>query len=117
MTPKRGDRAAPPPVGREYDIRFANSQAANGWEDLSQRAPANLRRAYEVIRTNPRASNQPERHHRLKGGLASGTWKGQLNERWQYEVTAAGRVWYLVDHERRTNWITYAGAGHPRETD
>lgn len=38
-------------------------------------------------------------------------------ERWQYEVTGAGRVWYLVDDERRTVWISYAGVGHPKATE
>ena len=117
MSPKRGDRAASPPVGTEYDLRFANSQAAEGWDVLARQATTNLRRAYDAIRANPRATTAPERHHRLKGSLASGVWKGQAHERWQYEVTGGGRIWYLIDDGRRTVWITYAGAGHPRETD
>ncbi|WP_326560628.1 hypothetical protein [Micromonospora sp. NBC_01796] len=117
MSPKRGDRVAPPPTGAEYDLRFANSSAADGWEDLARQAPANLRRAHDAIRANPRAMTTPERHHRLKGSLASGVWKGQTHERWQYEVTGGGRVWYLIDDERRTAWIIYAGPGHPRQTD
>ncbi|WP_199737103.1 MULTISPECIES: hypothetical protein [Micromonospora] len=28
MSPKRGDRAAPPAVGTEYELRFADSAAA-----------------------------------------------------------------------------------------
>jgi len=43
--------------------------------------------------------------------------KGRTLDRWQIEVTGAGRVWYLVDHESRTIWIDYAGPGHPRATD
>lgn len=117
MSPKRGDRAAPPPIGAEYDLRFANSSAAVGWEELARQAAGNLRRAYDAIRANPRAATTPERHHRLKGSLASGVWKGQHLERWQYEVTGGGRIWYLVDDNARTVWITYAGAGHPKETD
>lgn len=117
MSPKRGDRAAPPPVDGEFDLRFANSGAADGWEQLGRHAAGNLRRAHDAIRANPRATAVPERHHRLKGSLASGVWKGQQLERWQYEVTGGGRIWYLIDDERRTAWITYAGTGHPRETD
>lgn len=107
----------PRQTGTEYDLRFANSQAADGWESLARQAPTNLRRAYDTIRANPRTMTEPERHHRLKGSLASGVWKGQAHERWQYEVTGGGRVWYLIDDERRTAWITYAGTAHPRETD
>lgn len=117
MTAKRGDRAAPPPVGDEYDVRFARNEAAAGWEHLARHAPGNLRRAYDAIRANPRSRTAPDRQHRLKGGLGTATWKGEEYEQWQYEVTGGGRVWYLVDNERRTVWVTYAGTGHPRETD
>jgi hypothetical protein len=117
VSPKRGDRAAPPPLTGEYDLRFANAEAAVGWEQLSRQAAANLRRAFDRIRAAPRGEGHTERHHRLKGVLASGTFKGQEMERWQYEVTAAGRIWYLIDDERCTAWITYAGTGHPKATD
>jgi hypothetical protein len=116
VSPKRGDRAAPPPVDGEFDLRFANSAAADGWEQVARHAPGNLRRAYDAIRANPRSAVAPERHHRLKGSLATGGWKGQRLERWQY-VTGGGRIWYLIDDDRCTAWITYAGTGHPRETD
>lgn len=117
MSPKRGDRAAPPPLEGEYDIRFANAEAAAGWEQLSRQAPGNLRRAFERIRASPRAFDKPERQHRLKGALASGLFKGRVLERWQYEVTAGGRIWYLVDDETRTAWLVHAGTGHPKVTD
>jgi len=81
------------------------------------RLPANLRRAHDAIRADPRSISSPERHHRLKGSLATGVWKGQLYERWQFEVTGGGRIWYLIDDDRRTAWIIYAGTGHPIATD
>jgi hypothetical protein len=71
MNPSRGDRAAPPPLGGEYDIRFANSQAAQGWDQLGRHAGANLRRAYEAIRADPRSRSTPERQHRLHGDLGT----------------------------------------------
>ncbi|MFJ9628910.1 hypothetical protein ACIRU8_14540 [Streptomyces sp. NPDC101175] len=117
MSPKRGDRAAPPPVDDEYDVRFANSEAADGWENLGHQAVGNLRRAFERIRATPRAADSPSRQHRLKGALGTGVFKGQGLERWQYEVTGGGRIWYLIDDARRTAWITYAGTGHPKATD
>lgn len=117
MSPKRGDRAAPPPIGEEYDVRFANAEAAAGWEQLGRQAAGNLRRACERIRANPRALDHPERRHRLKGALGSGLFKGRVLERWQYEVTAGGRIWYLVDDDNRTAWLVYAGTGHPKATD
>lgn len=117
MSPKRGDRAAPPAVGSEFELRFASTESCNGWEQLAKQAPANLRRAFEAIRSNPRSTGSPERHHRLKGTLASESWKGVTMERWQYEVTGGGRIWYLIDDTRRTAWITYAGTGHPKATE
>ncbi|MFI9385675.1 hypothetical protein [Kutzneria sp. NPDC052558] len=117
MSPKRGDRAAPPPIADEYDIRFVTSEAADGWENLSRQAAGNLRRAYERIRATPRALDIPDRQHRLKGKLGTAAFKGQELERWQYEVTGGGRIWYLIDDQTRTAWITYAGTGHPKATD
>jgi hypothetical protein len=117
LSPKRGDRAAPPAIAGEYELRFAESAAADGWEQLARQAPANLRRAYDALRADPRSKTSPERQHRLKGSLASASWKGQELERWQYEVTGGGRIWYVIDDERRTVWFTYAGTGHPRATE
>lgn len=117
MSPKHGDRAAPPPIGDEYDIRFANTEAADGWEYLSRHAAATLRRAFEKIRAAPRALDNPDRQHHLRGKLGTSTFKGHTLERWQYEVTGSGRIWYLLDDANRTAWITYAGTGHPKATD
>ncbi len=117
MSPKRGDRAAPPAIGGEFEIRLATSESCQGWEQLAAQAPGNLRRAYDVIRADPRAKANPDRQHRLKGGLGSATWKGIPLERWQYEVTGSGRIWYLIDDDQRTVWIVYAGTGHPKATD
>lgn len=117
MSPKRGDRAAPPTVGTEFEIRFGTGESGTGWEHLARQVPSNLRRAYDTIRANPRSTANPDRHHRLKGSLAVGAWKGAQLERWQYEVTGGGRIWYLIDDERRTVWITFAGTGHPKSTD
>ncbi|HEX6074217.1 MAG TPA: hypothetical protein VFZ32_03010 [Micromonosporaceae bacterium] len=72
---------------------------------------------FEKIRIAPRATDNLDRRHRLKGNLGTGMFKGQEFERWQYEITAGGRVWYLIDDVNRTAWITYAGTGHPKATD
>ncbi|WP_250281967.1 MULTISPECIES: hypothetical protein [unclassified Frankia] len=117
MSPKREDRAAPPPTSSEYDICFATNEAADGWEHLARQAPGNLRRAFDTIRSLPRIRGNPDRHHRLKGALGTATFKGQTLERWQYEVTSGGRIWYLIDDSNRTAWVIYAGTGHPKATD
>lgn len=116
MTPKRKDRVAPPPGPDEWDMRFATSDAAKGWEELCRQAPHNLRRAWETLRTDPCPSPTP-RQHQLKGSLAIGTFDGRHLPCWQYEVTGAGRIWYLVDDERRTVWVQAASTGHPKATE
>ncbi len=117
MSPKRGDRAAPPAIGDEFEIRLATTDSCAGWEHLAKQAPGNLRRAYDAIRASPRATTNPDRQHRLKGQLASMVWKGNTLEQWQYEVTGGGRIWYLIDDVQRTVWIVHAGTGHPKITD
>lgn len=117
MSPRRGERSAPPPTGEEYDLRFASNQAAQGWEQLARHSGGNLRRAFDAIRADPRSRLAPERHHRLKGDLGTAAWKGEALERWQYKVTGGGSIWYVIDDARQTAWITYASAGHPKATD
>ncbi|MFC7549403.1 hypothetical protein [Plantactinospora sp. GCM10030261] len=52
MTPKRGDRVAPPARSDEYELRFATNDAVKGWEDLCRQAPANTRTAFDTLRRN-----------------------------------------------------------------
>lgn len=117
MSPKRGARAAPPPRPGEYDLRFASTEAAKGWDELCRQAPANTRLAFESIRTEPRPAPPTARQHRLKHHLAWGLHNGQRLEQWQYEVTGGGRIWYLVNDDTQTAWLVYAGTGHPKATD
>lgn len=117
MSPKREDIVAPSAVDGEYELRFASSDAVKGWEELARQAPRNVRRAFEAIRDRTRTTAESERHHRLKGELGTGTLRGEEFERWQYEVTGAGRLWYLLDEDKRTVWITDATTGHPKFTE
>jgi hypothetical protein len=71
-----------------------------------------------VVRlADPRSRNDLSRQHRLKFDLKSVKVDGAELEQWQYEVTGGGRIWFAIDDERRTLWITQAGTGHPRQTD
>jgi hypothetical protein len=117
VSPKRGDRAAPPPGAGDWDIRFTDNEAANGWEELCRQAPGNTLAAWTIMRKNPTPPVQSPRHHRLKAALATGLHKGRILDRWQIEVTGAGRIWYLVDSEGATIWIDVARPGHPKATE
>ncbi|MER6621445.1 hypothetical protein [Streptomyces sp. NPDC000931] len=117
MTAGRGDRAAPPAPEGHWEVRFADAASAKGRESLAQQARENTYRAWLAMRTTPRPTVESPRHHRLKGGLAHGTHRGQICERWQIEVTGGGRLRYLLDITRATCWITFASTGPPRATD
>lgn len=113
--PKRGERVAPPPGPGEWDLRFGERGSSEGWEQLCTQAPGPTLAAWTLLRTDPR--NRSERQHPLKGDLATRSIGGRVLEQWQYEVTGAGRVWYCIDDDRRTVWLTLARVGHPGPTD
>lgn len=117
MSPKRGERAAPPAGPDEWEVRFGTNEAAKGWEELCRQAAANTLAAWQQMRTEPAPRISTSRHHRLKGSLVFGDHRGRRHPCWQLEVTGSGRIWYLLDEESRTVWITFAGTGHPRQTD
>jgi hypothetical protein len=117
VSPKRGERVASPPGPGEWEIRFATSEAAKGWEELCNQVPGNTREAWLVLRTEPGPRPPTGRHHQLKYDLATRVLKGIELTHWQFEVTGGGRIWYLLDIAHRTVWIDHAGTGHPRATD
>jgi hypothetical protein len=98
-------------------VRYANSDAVDGWRDLCGKAPANTRRAYETLRSDPKPVQPTTRHHQLKRDLAFVIRDGVRMEHWQYEVTGGGRIWYHVDEGKRTVWLDRVGVGHPKATD
>lgn len=113
--PKRGDRVAPPPGTGEWDIRFGDSAAVDGWDQLSRQSPGPTLAVWAILRTDPR--RRGERQHPLKGELGARSIGGRMLEQWQFEVTGAGRIWYAIDDERRIVLLTLATVGHPAKTD
>ena len=116
MSPKRLDRVAPPPVEGEWEVRFGTSEAAKGWDELCAQASANTRKAFDLMRSRPRPPEDAT-HYRLRGQLASREFGGRTLEQWQIKVTGAARIWYLPDDDRRTVWVVYASAAHPKQTE
>lgn len=117
MTPSKGDPVAPPPGKGEYEIRYACKEAVEGWRELSKQAPGNTLKAWESMRTDPAPCPATPRHHQLKYQLATVVHQGRELPQWQIEVTGGGRVWYLLDEERKICWLRRANTGHPRQTD
>jgi hypothetical protein len=116
VSPKRGDDVPPPPVGDEWRLRFATNEAAKGWGELCAEANGNTRRCYESLRSDPLSTRDPDRQHRLRGRLATAELGGTEYPQWEYEVTAGGRVRYLVDRSKRIVHLVYASTRHPKDT-
>ncbi|MCL2584522.1 MAG: hypothetical protein FWE35_18915 [Streptosporangiales bacterium] len=110
----RGDELHPP---SKWKVVARDRTAATGWRDLAVQAPENLRRAWIALTSDPRSSADLSRQHRLKRDLKQVKIAGAELEQWQFEVTGGGRIWYAIDDDRKTLWVTHAGPGHPRRTD
>ena len=69
------------------------------------------------MRRNPMPRTDTARHSRLHGHLSTVRIGDKRFGHWQIEVTGGGRVWYLVDPDKATVWVDYAGPGHPQATE
>ena len=113
----KGDRV-PRPIGTTgWAFRFRDKAAADGWDDLSTQLTGATATAWDHVTSDPRSGSRPTRQHRLKGDLGSIEVKGVQREQWQYEVSGAARIWYAIDDDARTIWLTAASVGHPKKTD
>jgi hypothetical protein len=74
-------------------------------------------RPAKALRADPVSMNDPDRRHRLRGRLTTASLGGTQYPQWEYEVTAGGRVRYLLDQPRRTVHLVYAATRHPKDTD
>jgi hypothetical protein len=117
LAPKRKDRVAPPPKQGQWDLRYHSSDAVAGWDDLCRQAPGPTNLAWEALTKDPRSRANLGRQFQLKGELATRDVGDKTLEQWQYEVTGGGRLWYCIDDQTRTVWLTRASVGHPSETD
>jgi hypothetical protein len=68
------------------------------------------------MRSSPGPPETP-RHSRLRGKLATVKYGGRELEQWEIEVTGGGRIFYLLDKDKRTVRIVQAGTGHPKVTE
>lgn len=113
--PKRRERVAPPPAKGGWDFRYGTTEAVRGWEQVCAAASANARGAWDKITSDPR--ERTGRQHPLRGSLGRRSVNGEEMEQWQYEVTAGGRLWYCIDDNRTTVWLTEARLSHPKATE
>jgi len=110
----RGDRVAVPATGTQWELRFSTKTAATNWPLACQQIPQAITDCFTACRDDPR--QRTARHHPLRGDLATRVLQGRTMERWQHEITAGGRVWFLIDEEKHTIWIDEVHLGHPAKT-
>ena len=113
----RGARVPAPATGQQWDLRFGNKKAASNWEKLCNVAAGNCATMHARLTADPRHAVNHNRHHRLGGELGTGKHAGQDLEQWQYEITGAGRVWFLIDDENKRVILSLVEQGHPSKTD
>ena len=113
--PRRKERVAPPPAAAAWDFCYATNDAVKGCEQICATSSANARAAWERITADPR--QRDSRQHPLRGSLGQRTVNGVHLEQWQFEVTAGGRLWYCIDDDAKTVWLTDAHVGHPKTTE
>jgi hypothetical protein len=128
----RGSRLTRPVRTDEWAIVAVNSRTAEDWDKLAAVEPNALAAAYDQLSADPTVVSA--RQTRLKGSLATGSFEGRTFDRWQYEVTAGGRLWYFVDdpreggrrpperkgrgpRPRRRVLIEAVSIGHPKATE
>ncbi len=128
----RNSRLARPTRTTEWVIEAINSRVEEDWDKLCAVEPNAAATAWDQLSTDPTAFSS--RQTRMKGSLGTGTYEGQQYERWQYEVTSGGRIWYFVDdptqggrmktqrkgrgpRPRRRVLIEKVHLGHPKETE
>lgn len=113
MSAKRGDAVERP---NPWEFVFKDLDAAKGWAELVRASPAATDQAWVAVTSDPKRTDA--RQHQLKGKvLSTGSYQGAAMAQWQYEVTGAGRIWYLIDEQNRRLVLSHAGTGHPKATD
>lgn len=79
--------------------------------------PGAARQAWEPLRTASPSAPTHQVTAPLRDQLAQRTMRGRDLDQWQFEITGAGRIWYALDDEARTVWVTRASTGHPKATE
>lgn len=129
----REARIARPTRTGEWEIVAADKGVVEDWDRWANQEPNALAAAYDQLATDP--TQFSSRQRRLQGKTwGIGTYQGRTFARWQYEVTAGGRIFYFVDdptgsgqkktqrqrrgaRPRRRVIIEEVHSGHPKGTE
>lgn len=92
----REERIARPARTDEWEIVASDKGVADDWDLWAKQEPNALAAAFDQLAKNP--TEFSSRQKRLEGKTyGTGTYEGKTYDRWQYEVTAGGRIFYFVD--------------------
>lgn len=129
----RQERIDRPARTDEWEIVAADKGVADEWDRWAKQEPNALAGAYDQLTTNP--TQFSSRQRRLGGKtFGTGSFEGKPYDRWQYEATSAGRIFYFVDdptasgrkrpqrqgrgaRPRRRVIVEAVHPGHPKETE
>jgi hypothetical protein len=111
--PKRGQQVPPPPVGDEWDLRYATKESL-AFAEMERQFPGNAAEAKARLRTAPTTRSDVQKP--LRGSLGTRNVGGVEMPQWQYDISSGARLWYCVDLDKRIVWLTLAAMGHPRAT-
>lgn len=129
----RDEPVVRPLVRNEWQVTAADRGVAEDWDRWAKQEPNALAAAYDQVATNP--TQFSSRQRRLEGRtMGTGGYEGRTFDRRQYEVTAGGRIFYLVDDPtdggrrrperkgrrpkpRRRVIIEAVHPGHPKQTE
>jgi hypothetical protein len=74
----------------------ADKGVAEDWDRWAKQEPNALAAAYDQLATDP--TQFSSRQRKLEGRtMGTGVYEGKRFDRWQYEVTNGGRIFYFVD--------------------
>lgn len=113
--PKRGHKVPRPASGKDWDIIPDTREAGEAWDQQLTSHGNALAEAWDLLTRNPR--QRTERNHQLRGDLGYRSRGGLPLEQWQYEFSGPGRIWYCIDDDNHTVWLTEVRSGHPGQTD
>lgn len=127
MSPRRVPKAVPAstptatskhaPTPHEWTLRPASKAAQRQWEAAKAAEPELLAGVRERLRTRPLdRSDNPARIHRLKPPFHEHVVGDAKLPQWQYEISAAGRIWFCPDPTTHTIWVTRVSLQPPKET-
>lgn len=110
----------------DYCIVLNGPSVEKGWRDCIAQVRNAMVEAWERLTEAP--AERSERQYQLAGELAARTLDGKRLPQWQYKISDAGRLRYLVDdapvvdNRGRRQFagrviVVAADPGHPGDTD